>query len=44
MLFYSVLTITKKELCRAEVPSKILTNLLKQKQDIIKLNKLNKHL
>ena len=40
MLFYSVLVINK-ELCRDELFSEILTNLSKQKLDIIQLNKLN---
>ena len=43
MLFYPVLVINK-EFYSAEVFSEVLTNLLKQKLDITKLSKLNKHL
>lgn len=43
MLIYSALFMDKKH-GRAEVFSGILTNLPKQKLDIIKLNNLNKNL
>ena len=43
MLFYSVLVINK-EFYSAEVFSEVLPNLSKQKLDITKLSKLNKHL
>ena len=42
MFFFSVLVINN-ELSKPEMFSEILTNLSKQKLEIIKLNKLNKH-
>lgn len=43
MLSYSILFMNKK-LCRTKAFSRVLTNLLKQKPDIIKLNNFKKDL